>query len=931
MHFAGGYVQRYGCAIVAVAIAIWVQHLLDPVLGLAFPYATVFLAIALAARYGGLGPALSAVMLGAVSVPYFLLPPRGVFIPEGLDQQVALLLYVSVGVGIALLGGAMDSARRTAQALSALPKYPASQMDQAERDELAPGHPGQVEAALSKTNEELQARINSCTVELAQSRESLQLHEHQLCLLIEAVKDTALLILDPAGNIVSWNAGAKRILGYEAEEIIGQNISRFYSAKDAAGDLPKRDMEVALMEGRHEQECRRVPKGGSPFWAMVVTTATFDAQGRHIGFASVTRDITERKNTAEIARKRVELLRFFIRRAPASVAMLDIRMRYVAVSQRWLEDYGLAGQSLEGRSHYDVFPALPEHWKEIYRRCLAGVFERAREDPLPRADGSVRWMRCEVRPWYAKLGVTIGGIIIFSEDITSRKEAEIQLRASEARYRQVVDLSLECIWIVSDGRIAFANKQVARLLGCDRPDELIGRQYLDFVQPDDRDRAADILERLSQIGESIPLEELRFIDERDRIITLEIQAVCLEYDGRPAVMVVARDVSERRSLESELLHAQKMEAIGQLTGGIAHDFNNILTVITGSIEILADAVANRPEIARVAKIVEEAAWRGADTTQRLLAFARRQPLQPRETDINALIVDTAKLLRATLGEQIEIESMLEDDLRSALVDPSQLTAALINLALNARDAMPDGGKLVIETDHVYLDEIYAKSNREVRPGPYVMIALSDTGSGMSPTILGKVFEPFFTTKQIGRGTGLGLSMVYGFVKQSEGHIKIYSEEGHGTTIKLYLPQADRIAQLAVAPPILPAEGGTESILVVEDDSMVRDYVAAQLGSLGYEVLTAGNATEALAVIERVTDLDLLFTDVIMPGAMNGRLLADEAQRRRPTMKVLFTSGYTENAIIHHGRLDPGVLLLSKPYRKSDLARLVREAIGQPLR
>jgi CheY-like chemotaxis protein len=233
---------------------------------------------------------------------------------------------------------------------------------------------------------------------------------------------------------------------------------------------------------------------------------------------------------------------------------------------------------------------------------------------------------------------------------------------------------------------------------------------------------------------------------------------------------------------------------------------------------------------------------------------------------------------------------------------------------------------VIETDYVCLDEIYAKANTEVRPGAYVLIALSDTGSGIPPSILSKVFEPFFTTKEVGKGTGLGLSMVYGFVKQSGGHIKIYSEEGHGTTIKLYLPLADQTAPLADAAPVLPAEGGTESVLAVEDDILVRDFVAAQLCSLGYQVLTAGNAAEALAVIESGADLDLLFTDVIMPGSMNGRQLADEARRRRPSLKVLFTSGYTENAIVHHGRLDPGVLLLSKPYRKSDLARLIREAL-----
>jgi PAS domain S-box-containing protein len=919
MHFARDYVRRYGCAAAAVALAIWIRILLDPVLGLGFPYGTLFFAIVLAAWYGGLGPALFAVILGALSADYFLVSPRGEFIVDGFDEQVGLLLYMGAGVGIALLGAAMESA----QVRSGEPGYPTTHTDEVHRNVSASG---QVEAALRKANEELEARIGACTAELAQSHESLRLREQQLGLMIEGAKDTAFLMLDTAGDIVSWNAGAKRILGYESEEIVGQNISRFYLAGAASG-LPKQDLEAALTQGRHEEECRRGRKDGSPFWAMVITTAMFDPQGRHTGFASVTRDITEHKTTAEIARTRVEFLHFFVNRAPASVAMLDAQMRYLAVSQRWLEDYGLVGQSLEGRSHYDVFPALPEHWKEVYRRCLAGAPERAREDPLPRADGSLQWLRWQVRPWYAKLGVTIGGIVIFSEDITSRKEAELQLRASEARYRQVVDLSLECIWITSGGRIVFANRQVMRLFGGDAPDDLIGRQCLDFVHPDDRDRAAELLERLSHIGETIPLQEIRYLGEGDRDITLEIQAVCLEYEGKPAVMAVARDVSERRSLESELFHAQKMDAIGQLTGGIAHDFNNILTVITGSIEILADAVADNPIYAKVAKIVEEAAWRGADLTQRLLAFARRQPLQPRVTDINGLIVDTAKLLRATLGQQIEIESMLQDDLRNALVDPSQLTAALINLALNARDAMPAGGKLVIETDHVYLDEIYASTNREVRPGPYVMIALSDTGNGIAPSILGKVFEPFFTTKPAGRGTGLGLSMVYGFVKQSEGHIKIYSEEGHGTTIRLYLPQADKIAELADAAPLVPAAGGTESILVVEDDGLVRDYVAAQLNSLGYTVLAAGNAAEALAVIDGTVHLDLLFTDVIMPGSMNGRLLADEALKRRPSLKVLFTSGYTENAIIHHGRLDPGVLLLSKPYRKSDLARLVREAIG----
>ena len=376
---------------------------------------------------------------------------------------------------------------------------------------------------------------------------------------------------------------------------------------------------------------------------------------------------------------------------------------------------------------------------------------------------------------------------------------------------------------------------------------------------------------------------------------------------------------EIEATESQVRQAQKMEAIGQLTGGVAHDFNNILTVITGTIEILGEAVKDSPHLARITNMMGAAAARGADLTKHLLAFARRQPLQPRSVDVNALVIEAARLLRPTLGEQIEIESMLAHDSAPALIDPSQLSTAILNLALNARDAMPNGGKLTLETRNVVLDENYAAMSSEVNPGNYVMIAVSDSGEGIPASLLEKVFEPFYTTKDVGKGSGLGLSMVYGFVKQSNGHIRIYSEEGHGTTVKLYLPQAVGVADA------LPAEAGIsefvrgdESILIVEDDALVREYVVTQISRLGYDTLAANNAAEALAIINGPERIDLLFTDVIMPGGMNGRQLAIEAQTRRPGLKILYTSGYTENAIVHHGRLDAGVLLLPKPYLGSDL-------------
>ena len=387
-----------------------------------------------------------------------------------------------------------------------------------------------------------------------------------------------------------------------------------------------------------------------------------------------------------------------------------------------------------------------------------------------------------------------------------------------------------------------------------------------------------------------------------------------------------RDLTDRIAAEDRIRHAEKMEAVGQLTGGIAHDFTHILTVITGTIEILGEAVADKPQLAAITRMIDDAASRGAELTQHLLAFARKQPLQPRETDINTLIIDTAKLLRPALGEQIEIESVFGEDVCVATVDPNQLATALLNLALNARDAMPNGGKLILETHSVVLDDNYARNNEDVRPGRYALIAVSDTGVGIAADILDKVFDPFFTSKGPGKGTGLGLSMVYGFVKQSAGHIKIYSEQGHGTTIKMYLPPGTGAA-VAVEPAAPAMQGGNETILVVEDDKLVRDYVLTQLHSLGYVTLDAANAAEALALVDANRDFDLLFTDIIMPGVMNGRQLADEIERRRPGSKVLYTSGYTENAIIHHGRLDTGVLLLAKPYRKSDLAGMIRKALG----
>jgi CheY-like chemotaxis protein len=369
-----------------------------------------------------------------------------------------------------------------------------------------------------------------------------------------------------------------------------------------------------------------------------------------------------------------------------------------------------------------------------------------------------------------------------------------------------------------------------------------------------------------------------------------------------------------------------MDAIGQLTGGVAHDFNNVLTVITGTIEILEDGVADRPQLAAIAQLIDQAAARGAEITSQLLTFARRQPLQPRLVDVNVLVADTCKLLKPMLGEHIKIDSVLAADTWSTLADPSQLSTVIINLAVNARDAMPDGGKIKIETSNLVVPGP-GRSGDEVGPGEFVTIAVTDTGHGIPSDILDRVFEPFFTTKGVGRGTGLGLSMVYGFAKQTGGTVKIESQDGRGTVVRLYLPRTDGKASPQAAPALFAAPTRElETILVVEDDPLVRGYVIAQLGGLGYKTLVADDAEAALALLEQGAEFDLLFTDVIMPGGMNGRQLAEIVRERRPGTKVLYTSGYTDQ-IVQERDLDAGFALLTKPYRKADLSQKIREMLA----
>jgi PAS domain S-box-containing protein len=567
----------------------------------------------------------------------------------------------------------------------------------------------------------------------------------------------------------------------------------------------------------------------------------------------------------------------------------------------------------------DKQPEVPENLLRVSKGEAIEHYETLRLHK----DGSELNVALGISPIKSATGEIVGASKT-ARDITESKRTERALSQEVEERRRIFETSQDLILVTdTKGTFVQVSPSSMTILGY-RPDEMIGHSAVEFIHPDDLESTRHEM-RSARRGQHMRNFETRYVHKDGQAVTLTWMGAWSEPVRRH--FFVGRDLTEKHAAEAQIRQAQKMDAVGQLTGGVAHDFNNILTVITGTIGILSEAVADSPQLSAIAKMIDEAAERGASLTKHLLAFARKQPLQPREVDVNGLILETAKLLHPTLGEQIEIRPLLAADAWTALVDPNQLTTAILNLSLNARDAMPAGGKLTLETNNIYLDEGYASMHSEVTVGNYVLIAVSDTGTGIPAANLERVFDPFFTTKEVGKGTGLGLSMVFGFVKQSNGHIKIYSEEGHGTTVKIYLPRATGLDQTdAEVQASSRVEGGNEIVLVVEDDALVRRYVITQIESLGYTTMEASNATEALNVIDNGDPIDLLFTDVIMPGPLNGRQLVEAALKRRPSLKTLYTSGYTENAIVHHGRLDSGVLLLAKPYRKSDLAKMMRMAL-----
>jgi PAS domain S-box-containing protein len=530
------------------------------------------------------------------------------------------------------------------------------------------------------------------------------------------------------------------------------------------------------------------------------------------------------------------------------------------------------------------------------------------------------------------------GLAVYA--LRDARRAGAAYRATEEHFRSFIEAVTDYAIYTLDveGKITSWNAGAARIKGY-AAEEIIGRHFSRFYTEEDRlaGLPQKALEQSARAGK-YEAEAWRVRKDGSRFLASVVIDPVRDASGRLIGFAkITRDVTERlegqRSLEqtrAELAQSQKMEAVGQLSGGIAHDFNNLLHVIRGAAQLLQQRLQPAdPEVQRYVEMVKRNVDRAAALTQRLLAFARRQPLAPKRIDTNRTVRESTELLRQTLGESIAIETVLSGGVWPVFADPTHLETALLNLAINARDAMRGGGKLTIETGNAFLDEAYAAAHQEVTSGQYTLIAVSDTGSGMTKEIAAKALEPFFTTKGPGEGTGLGLSQVYGFIKQSGGHLKIYSEPGEGTTVKLYLPRLAESGAGAVPAAASPAAAETSrgTILMVEDNEDARMFVAEMLRDLGYRVLVAADAAGALKLLEREPKVDLLFTDVGLPNGVNGRQLADQAQRRWPRLKVLFTTGYARNAIVHHNRLDPGVELIVKPFAQSDLAAKIGQVLA----
>jgi PAS domain S-box-containing protein len=789
--------------------------------------------------------------------------------------------------------------------------------------------------------------------ELWQTRAQTAHLAAQLQTILDSITD-ALITVDANYDIRFLNRTAQQVLRQDAAALIGRNL--YDAFPDAVGTIFEREYRAVLASGQ-----TRTFQGYYPPLGIWIDVSAYPSEG---GIAIYFRDVT----ASHEHEQRLKLLQLAIERISDTVLITEAEPlgepgpRIQFVNDAFTRSTGYTAEEAIGRSPRILQGPGTERAELDRIRAALQTWQPVREELLNyRKDGTPFWIELDITPLVDSDGFCTHWIAV-QRDITERKAAEeaaarraAQLETDNAALRRLTAMSgprhrAIASLVAEAGRLAGA--QGAAFLesggGGIRVTEANGiATALPRTAAADSDglwaravaRGETVLAAMTDTPPAPPeLAALAAAGAQAAAVTpVETGTLLVAFTepGHPdpdrlnSLQVYARtaeSVLQRIRVEDQLREAQRLESLGHLTGGIAHDFNNLLTIMLGNADMLVESLAHDETLRPLAELTQTAAARGAELTSRLLAFARKQPLDPQPTDVRALMDGMSLILARTLGTSIELAVSHGEALWPTLIDAPQLENAVLNLCLNARDAMPNGGQLTIETRNVQLDGDYADSNVEVAPGDYVLIAVSDTGTGMAPEVRDRAFEPFFTTKAHGAGSGLGLSMVFGFAKQSRGHVQLYSELGQGTTVKLYLPRAAEPAPSLQEPAGSTAFGGQECILVVEDNALVREHVTSLLKGLGYRVIVAPDATKALETLRTGEPVDLLFTDIVMPGGMDGRQLGEAARSLRPGLPVLFTSGYTEMAVTRQGRLDGPMHLLNKPYRRIDLASKLRSLL-----
>jgi len=740
--------------------------------------------------------------------------------------------------------------------------------------------------------------------------------------LFETADDGILLLDKNDGNITHANPAILEMLTCNKEECIGKKI------KDIGFSLACDDIKDILQELDRNgiinyDDVLVQTKAGQ-----VISTDIYMVDRARLVQCNI-RDITERKYAENALRESKQVLEGIINSIPTRVFWKDKNLVFLGCNAIFAKDAGFTDpEEIIGKNDYQmVWRNEADLYREDDRQVIeSGSAKLLIEEQQTTPEGKTITLLTNKIPLLNPQG-EISGILGTYIDITERKEAEEALKNSEEKYRKFVEGDLTGDYISTpDGRLLFCNSAYIKIFGFSSMEEAM-KCNLNTLYPETRSRQAFLAELTMK--KELKLHESEFLNYRGETIHV-LENVIGSFDQKGALVEIRGyllDITETKKMEEQFHASQKMEAVGLLAGGVAHDFNNLLTIINGYSELLITKLNDNDPIKKDIIQIQKAGERASSLTSQLLIFSRRQIIQPKVLNINTIVTDIEKMLHRLIGEDIEFVTMLDKELGNIKADPGQMDQVIMNLAVNARDAMPEGGKLTIETSNIYLSEDYSEHHISVQPGKYILLAISDTGFGMDSETKSKIFDPFFTTKRIGKGTGLGLSTVYGIVKQSGGNIWVYSEPGKGTTFKIYLPKIEEKASVDVPfKPSFDSIKGSETILLVEDDFGVRELSYSFLTKYGYKVFVAENGEKALDFCEHYKQpIHLMITDVVMPQ-MGGRVLAENLLVSRPEIKVLYVSGYTNDAIVHHGVLDSDVAFLAKPFSPFELAKKVREAL-----